>query len=110
MSSLRNDSSKMSISFLSSKKNVTTTTPPQPQSQPQTRPNSNFVKYSSPLKHTTKLVNDLANLLAESDSYDVEIKVGTDKNAKTFEAHSNILKARSSYFNVALSTNWDKRS
>ena len=70
--------------------------------------NSN--KDALPLKYIGKLVCDLTNLLIESDFYDIEIKIGIDQNAKTFKAHSNILKARSSYFKVALSVNWVKRS
>ena len=31
-------------------------------------------------------------------------------DVKTFKAHSNILKMRSSYFKAALSNNWIKRS
>ena len=68
------------------------------------------VNVSPPLKHIYRLVNDLTNLLNESDLYDVEIKIGADKDVKIFKAHSNILKARSSYFKVALSSNWVKRS
>jgi hypothetical protein len=66
---------------------------------------------SKPLKHINKLLKDLSYLLfIESDFHDVEIKVGVDQNVKIFKAHSNILKARSSYFKAALSTNWIKRS
>ena len=70
----------------------------------------NSDKNTLPLKHIIKLTNDLTNLLIESDFYDMEIKVGVEQNVKTFKAHSNILKARSSYFKVALSANWIKRS
>jgi len=40
----------------------------------------------------------------------MEIKVGIGDNVKTFKAHSIILKARSSYFEIALSDNWIKKS
>jgi len=65
-----------------------------------------------PLKYISKLVNDFSNLLKESDYYDVEIKVGTDvqDGVKAFKAHSGILKTRCSYFKIALSNNWIKRS
>jgi len=63
-----------------------------------------------PLKYISKLVNDLSDLLNESNFYDVEIRVGEDDNVKTFKAHSIILKARSSYFKTALSNNWIKKS
>ena len=64
---------------------------------------------SSPLKYIGKLVNDLTNMLNESDCYDVEIKVEGYEGVKIFKAHSNILKARSSYFKVAFSNNWVRR-
>ena len=70
--------------------------------------NSN--KNASPLKHVSKLVNDLTNVLNESDYYDVEIKIGNGDDVKIFKAHSHILKARSLYFRAALSDNWAKRS
>src|SRR5688572_18783498 len=70
--------------------------------------NSN--KDALPLKHVSQLVNDLSKLLNESDSYDVEIRVGAEQDVKTFKAHSNILKARSTYFKTALSPNWIKKS
>ena len=70
--------------------------------------NSN--KDALPLKHISKLVNDLTNLFNESDYYDMEIEVGENDNIKIFKAHSNILKSRSSYFKAALSGGWVKRS
>ena len=63
-----------------------------------------------PLKYINKLLNDLTKSLSKSNFYDVEIKVGINENIKTFKAHSTILEARSSYFKVALSRNWVKRS
>ena len=48
--------------------------------------------------------------LNESNFYDVEMRVGVDEDVKTFKAHSIILRARSSYFEVALSSNWIKRT
>ena len=63
-----------------------------------------------PLKYINKLVHDLTKSLSESNFYDVEIKVGVNENIKIFKAHSIILEARSSYFKVALSNNWVKRS
>ena len=70
----------------------------------------NCNKNALPLKYISQLVNDLSKLLNESDSYDVEIKVGAEQDVKTFKAHSNILKARSTYFKTALSANWIKKS
>ena len=69
--------------------------------------NSN--KYALPLKHISKLVNDLTNLFNESDNYDMDIEVGKDDDIRIFKAHSNILKSRSSYFKAALSDGWIKR-
>ena len=62
------------------------------------------------LKYIDKLLNDLTKSLSESNFYDVEIKVGVNKDIKIFKAHSTILEARSSYFKVALSSNWLERS
>ena len=67
-------------------------------------------KNALPLKHISKLLNDLTNVLNKSDYYDAEIKIGNGDDVKIFKAHSHILKARSSYFRVALSDNWIKRS
>ena len=46
----------------------------------------------------------------QTDSYDMKITVGEENDVKTFEAHSVILKARSSYFRTALSNNWVNKS
>ena len=67
-------------------------------------------KNASPLKHIYKILNDLTNVMNESDYYDVEIKIGNGDDVKIFKAHSHILKARSLYFKVALSDNWVERS
>ena len=67
-------------------------------------------KNALPLKHIYKLLNDLTNVMNESDYYDVEIKIGNGDDVKIFKAHSLILKARSLYFRAALSYNWVKRS
>src|SRR2546430_16836580 len=67
-------------------------------------------KNALPLKHISKLLNDLTNVMNESDYYDVEIKIGNGDDVKIFKAHSHILKARSLYFRVTLSDNWVERS
>ena len=67
-------------------------------------------KNALPLKHIYKLLNDLTNVMNESDYYDVEIKIGNGDDVKIFKAHSHILKARSLYFRAALSDNWVERS
>ena len=67
-------------------------------------------KNALPLKHISKLLNDLTNVMNEPDYYDVELKIGNGNDVKIFKAHSHILKARSSYFRVALSDNWVERS
>ena len=63
-----------------------------------------------PLKHISKLLNDLTKLLNDSDYYDMEIRIGSEDEVKTFKVHSAILRARSPYFEVALSNNWTKKS
>jgi len=67
-------------------------------------------KDAFPLKHISRLLNDLTSVMNESDYYDVELKIGNGNDVKIFKAHSHILKARSSYFRVALSDNWVERS
>ena len=67
-------------------------------------------KNALPLKHIGKLLNDLTNVMNETDYYDVEIKIGNGDDVKIFKAHSHILKARSLYFRTALSDNWVERS
>ncbi|CAG8726265.1 7921_t:CDS:2, partial [Cetraspora pellucida] len=59
---------------------------------------------------TIKLVNDLDLLYQFKDnSYDTIITVDTDLNKQWIFAHSNILHARSIYFQNALSKNWTKK-
>ncbi|CAG8772855.1 1532_t:CDS:1, partial [Cetraspora pellucida] len=59
---------------------------------------------------TIKLVNDLDSLYQSKDnSYDTIITVDTDLNRQQIFAHSNILRARSTYFQNALSKNWAKK-
>src|SRR5437764_8983757 len=70
----------------------------------------NTNKDALPLKHISKLVNDLTNLLIETDHYDTESEIGENDNVRNFKAHSNILKSRSSYFKAALSGGWVKRA
>ncbi|KAG9300188.1 hypothetical protein G9A89_002634 [Geosiphon pyriformis] len=55
------------------------------------------------------LLRDFGTLLNNEIFVDVRIIVGNGLNTKTFHAHSQILAARSSYFAVALSSNWVKR-
>ncbi|GES81673.1 hypothetical protein GLOIN_2v1788054 [Rhizophagus clarus] len=54
------------------------------------------------------LSKNLLNLLQDADDYNVSIQVGEKDNIKEFRAHSNILKARSPYFKIALSSDWVK--
>ena len=49
------------------------------------------------------LSQDLSLMLNDADDYNVVIQVGENQNMKEFRAHSNILRARSSY---ALSDYW----
>ena len=52
---------------------------------------------------------DFSSILNDADDYDVIIKVGENGDIKEFQAHSVILRARSSYFKVALSTRWNTK-
>nr|CAG8572090.1 12039_t:CDS:2 [Entrophospora candida] len=62
---------------------------------------------------STKLLSvfsrDIFNLLENLEEFNVTIHVGEQPNVRTFHAHSLILKARSSYFNTALSKQWAKQ-
>lgn len=53
-------------------------------------------------------LRDIRQLLHEADDYNVLLEVGQEPNIETFKAHSVILRARSTYFRAALSTNWAK--
>ncbi|KAG9305269.1 hypothetical protein G9A89_003353 [Geosiphon pyriformis] len=63
----------------------------------------------SPQQHFHALSNDFGNLFDSQKFSDVRIIVGEAPNIRTFQAHSQILAARSPYFAVALSGNWIKR-
>jgi len=52
------------------------------------------------------LSKDLSLILNDSDDFNVTIQVGENQNAREFRAHSVILRARSSYFKSAFSSNW----
>ena len=52
---------------------------------------------------------DICNLLEDSEESNVTIHVGEQPDVRTFSAHSLILRARSSYFNTALSKQWVKQ-
>ena len=56
----------------------------------------------------TSLSKDFSLILNDADDFNVIIQVGENQNMKTFRAHSVILRARSSYFKSALSTDWIK--
>lgn len=68
-------------------------------------------KNASTIKYINKLINDFSKLLNDQPFYDVEMTVGQDQeHTKTFRVHSTVLRARSPYFNVALSNEWIRRS
>ncbi|CAG8579791.1 6123_t:CDS:2, partial [Ambispora gerdemannii] len=58
---------------------------------------------------TRNLIEDLTELLKNSDEYNIKIIVGEDKSIQTFQAHSIVLRARSPYFRRALSKEWAKK-
>ncbi|CAG8711075.1 8786_t:CDS:2, partial [Ambispora leptoticha] len=49
---------------------------------------------------------DFSRLLERADNFDVNAEIGDESNKKIFKAHSVILRARSSYFDRALSGDW----
>jgi hypothetical protein len=52
------------------------------------------------------LSQNFSQLLDDADDYNIIITVGENSNTKEFRAHSNILRARSPYFKIALSQDW----
>ncbi|CAI2192295.1 14531_t:CDS:2 [Funneliformis geosporum] len=52
------------------------------------------------------LSQKFSKLLEDADDYNTVIKVGENPNTKEFHAHSSILRARSPYFDRALSKEW----
>src|SRR6266542_4371072 len=54
----------------------------------------------------TRLSKDIGKLINFNDEYNVIIKVGISPNQQEFKAHSLILRARSPYFQIALSNDW----
>ncbi|KAG9292161.1 hypothetical protein G9A89_005305 [Geosiphon pyriformis] len=59
-------------------------------------------------KYLSILCNDFAQMLENSDDYNVIIEVGEAPDIRFFKAHNNILKARCPYFRAALSSKWSK--
>src|SRR4051794_27335697 len=55
---------------------------------------------------SVRLAKDLARLLEGQLNHDVVIRVGQGSNIKEFPAHVGLLRARSPYFDVALSSRW----
>jgi len=86
------------------------------------RSNSDLSKYSTPPQtpSTTppplimctdflpNLSKDLSLLLSDDSDYNMIINVGEQPNIKQFKVHSIILRVRSPYFRVALSSEWAK--
>jgi len=54
----------------------------------------------------TTLSNNFMRLLEYADDYNVSMRVGEEPKVRTFKAHSVILRARSTYFRYALSSEW----
>ncbi len=55
------------------------------------------------------LSQDFSRLLKDADDYNVIIEIGEGSNVRKFRAHSVILRARSSYFHNALSSEWSRK-
>ncbi|GBB92192.1 hypothetical protein RclHR1_01980017 [Rhizophagus clarus] len=58
---------------------------------------------------TDTLLRDIGELYEGADDYNVKIQVGEDSEMEIFNAHSVILRARSTYFRSAFSSNWAKK-
>ncbi|RIA90438.1 hypothetical protein C1645_876079 [Glomus cerebriforme] len=58
-----------------------------------------------------RLIKNFDNLFQNPNiNYDTIIRVGDESNNKTFYAHSLILTSQSTYFKIALSSDWIKKS
>ena len=55
------------------------------------------------------LLKDISNLYDGADDYNVKIQIGKDSEMEVFKAHSVILRARSTYFHSAFSSDWAKK-
>ncbi len=55
---------------------------------------------------SARLAKDLARLLEGQLNHDIVVRVGQGANTKEFSAHAGLLRARSPYFDVALSSRW----
>ena len=55
------------------------------------------------------LLKEIGDLFDEADDYNVKIEVGEESEMEIFKAHSVILRARSTYFRSAFSSNWAKK-
>jgi len=55
-------------------------------------------------------VNDYEKLLESGEGHDVIICVGEYESYRELHAHSNILRARSSYFRAAISNEWVEKN
>ena len=71
--------------------------------------NSLIYNYTAASSECFEVIQDFENALENGDDYDVIIKAGEDPDDKEFRAHSFVLRARSSYFKKALSSDWEKR-
>ncbi|CAG8597370.1 1913_t:CDS:2 [Acaulospora morrowiae] len=60
------------------------------------------------LDFSKNVVKDYAKLLSTGDYSDVIIQIGEYPDYKEYQAHSLILRTRSSYFETSLSTTWSK--
>src|SRR3954452_11044022 len=55
---------------------------------------------------SVRLARDLGRLLQGQLNHDIIVKVGQGADTKEFPAHAGLLRARSPYFDVALSSRW----
>ena len=57
----------------------------------------------------SEIAKDFENALENEDDCDVIIKAGEDPDIKELRAHSFVLRARCSYFERALSSDWEEK-
>ncbi|RIA80976.1 hypothetical protein C1645_837758 [Glomus cerebriforme] len=56
---------------------------------------------------TDTLLNDISSLYNGSDDYNIKMQIGEGSKMEVFEAYSVILRARSTYFRLAFSSDWN---
>jgi hypothetical protein len=68
-----------------------------------------FVVPESMNSFVRDLAGDMHNMLVSAKDCNVTVTVGDKSQTRSFQAHSHMLRARSPYFDRALSATWAKK-